>query len=129
MPRYLHQFGYSTESIKGMITTPQDRREAAEKLFSAAGGKVIDMYFCFGKFDGIAISEFPSQVDAATVALTVGASGAFSSPDSTMASSLSCTRGVPHTPHTKRSSSSGSTRVVPLQLGQRCASDRGLSGS
>ena len=84
MPRYLHQFGYSTESIKGMVTTPQNRREAAEKLFSAAGGKVIDMYFCFGEFDGIAISEFPSQVDVTTVALTVGASGAFSKMQTTV---------------------------------------------
>ena len=78
MPRYLHQFGYSTDSIKGMITTPQNRREAAEKIFSAAGGKVLDMYFCFGEFDGIAISEFPAQVNATAVALTVGSSGAFS---------------------------------------------------
>ena len=84
VPRYLHQFGYSTDSIKGMVTTPQDRREAAERLFSAAGGKLIDMYFCFGQFDGIAISEFPSQVDAATVALTVGASGAFSTMQTTV---------------------------------------------
>ena len=84
MPRYLHQFGYSTESIKGMVATPQDRRKAAENLFSAGGGKLIDMYFCFGKFDGIAISEFPSQVDAATVALTVGASGGFSTMETTV---------------------------------------------
>ena len=84
MPRYLHQFGYSTESVKGMVSTPQNRREAAERLFNAAGGKLIDMYFCFGQFDGVAISEFPSQVDAATVALTVGASGAFSTMQTTV---------------------------------------------
>jgi uncharacterized protein with GYD domain len=78
MPRYLHQFRYSTESIQGMVAKPQDRRKAAKKLFSAAGGKVVDMYFCFGEFDGIAISEFPSQVDATTVAFVIGASGAFS---------------------------------------------------
>ena len=84
MPRYLHQFGYSTDSIKGMVTTPQNRREVAEKLFSAAGGKLIDMYFCFGEFDGVAISEFPSQVDVATVALTVGATGAFSKMQTTV---------------------------------------------
>jgi len=84
VPRYLHQFGYSTESIKGMVATPQNRREAAEKIFSAAGGKILDMYFCFGRFDGVAISEFPSQVDAATVALTVGATGAFSKLETTV---------------------------------------------
>lgn len=46
MPRYLHQFSYSTDSIKGMVNKPQDRRQFAEKIFSAAGGKVLDMYFC-----------------------------------------------------------------------------------
>ena len=77
MTRYLHQFSYSTESVKAMAAKPQDRRKAAEKLFSAGGGKLIDMYFCFGEYDGIAISEFPSNVSAA-VSMTLGASGAFS---------------------------------------------------
>lgn len=84
MPRYLHQFGYSTESIKGMVANPHDRRAVAEKLFAGAGGRLIDMYFCFGEFDGIAISEFPSQVDATTVAMTVGSSGAFSKMQTTV---------------------------------------------
>ena len=84
MPRYLHQFGYSVESIRGMVTTPQNRREAAEKIFAAAGGKVLDMYFCFGEYDGLAISEFPSQLDATTVALAVGSSGAFSKMQTTV---------------------------------------------
>lgn len=78
MPRYLHQFGYSTDSIKGMVASPQDRRKAAKKIITAAGGKLLDMYFCFGKYDGIAISEFPAQTDVASVALTLGSSGAFS---------------------------------------------------
>lgn len=78
MPRYLHQFAYSTDSIKGMVAAPQDRRKAAKKIFTAAGGKLLDMYFCFGKYDGIVISEFPSQTDVASVAFTLGSSGAFS---------------------------------------------------
>lgn len=78
MPRYLHQFSYSTDAIRAMASKPQDRKKAAQKIFAAGGGKLIDMYMCFGKFDGVAISEFPSNVDAASVALTVGASGAFS---------------------------------------------------
>ena len=84
MPRHLHQFRYSTDSLNGMVNKPQDRREFAEKIFSAAGGKVLDMYFCFGEFDGIAISEFPSHVDAASVARTLRASGAFSSLQTTV---------------------------------------------
>ena len=78
MPRYMHQFSYSLESMKAMAATPQDRRAAAEKLMAAAGGKLIDVYFCFGDYDGVVISEFPSNVDAASVALAAGASGGFS---------------------------------------------------
>jgi uncharacterized protein with GYD domain len=36
------------------------------------------MYFCFGEYDGVAICEFPSNVDAAAVALAFGASGSVS---------------------------------------------------
>lgn len=88
MARYLHQFSYANESIKGMVAKPQNRRQAAEKIFRAAGGELIDMYFCFGDYDGIAISEFPSNVDAAAVALTVGSSGAFAKLQTTVLISM-----------------------------------------
>jgi uncharacterized protein with GYD domain len=78
MPRYLHQFSYSTDAVRAMTAKPQNRKRAATKLFKAAGGRIIDMYYCFGDYDGVVISEFPSNVDAAAVALTVGASGSFS---------------------------------------------------
>ena len=78
MPYYLHQFSYSREAVSAMVDTPSDRRAAAEAVFSAGGGRLVDLYFCFGEFDGIAISEFPSTVDGASVALAVSASGAFS---------------------------------------------------
>ena len=78
MPRYLHQFSYSTESMQAITAKPQNRKTAAAKVFKAAGGKIVDMYYCFGDYDGVVISEFPSNVDAAALALTVGSSGAFS---------------------------------------------------
>ena len=78
MPRYMHQFSYSLDSMRAMASGPQDRKRAAKKLFGAAGGKLIDLYFCFGDYDGVAISEFPSNVDVASAILAAGASGAFS---------------------------------------------------
>ena len=78
MPRYMHQFKYSLESMKAITAKPQDRRAAAKKLMAAAGGKLIDIYFCFGEYDGVVISEFPSNVDAASMAMVTGASGGFS---------------------------------------------------
>jgi len=74
----MYQFSYSQDSAKAMVKKPQDRRAAAEKLISAAGGELIDFYFCFGDHDGVAISEFPSNVDAASAGLAVAASGGFS---------------------------------------------------
>jgi uncharacterized protein with GYD domain len=74
----MHQFSYSTESIKAITAKPQNRKRAAAKVFKEAGGKLIDIYYCFGEYDGVVISEFPSNVDAAAVALTVGSSGGFS---------------------------------------------------
>ena len=79
MATFMTQFSYSLESMKGMVGNPQDRRAAAEKVFAAAGGRILEMYYCFGDYDGVVIAEFPSNVDAASAILAVGASGAFSS--------------------------------------------------
>ena len=78
MAKYMAQFKYSLDSVKGMVAKPQNRRAAAEKIFAAAGGKLEEMYYCFGEFDGFAIIDFPSNVDAASAVLAVGSSGAFS---------------------------------------------------
>ncbi|PWE29374.1 hypothetical protein DDZ14_17475 [Maritimibacter sp. 55A14] len=84
MPKYMSQFSYSTQSIEGMVNNPQDRRAAAEKVFSAAGGTIECMYFCFGDYDGVVITEFPSDVAAASAILAVGSSGAFSAAKTTV---------------------------------------------
>ena len=71
MPKYMSQFSYSEASIKGMVAKPQDRRAAAEKIFAAAGGKIECMYYCFGDYDGVVITDFPSDVAAASAILAV----------------------------------------------------------
>ena len=78
MTTYMYQFSYSLESVKGMVAKPQNRREAAEKVIAAAGGRLLDMYFCFGDYDGVAIAEFPSNVETAAASLAISSSGAFS---------------------------------------------------
>ena len=78
MATYLFQFSYSLDSVRGMVAKPHNRREAAEKVIAAADGRLLDMYFCFGDYDGIATAEFPSNVDAAAASLAISSSGAFS---------------------------------------------------
>ena len=69
MPRYLHTFSYSKEVVKGLVSKPENRIEAA-------GGKLIDAYYTLGDSDGIIITEFPADVDALTVSMAVGSTGA-----------------------------------------------------
>ena len=84
MATYMAQFKYSTASVKSMVDKPQDRRAAAAKIFEAAGGNMVSMYFCFGAFDGLAIIDFPSNVDAASAVLAVASTGAFSDVQTTV---------------------------------------------
>ena len=77
MPRYMHQFSYSLDSMKAMTAAPQDRRAAAKTLIAAAGGELIDIFFSFGDYDGVLLTEFPSNVDAVSAAMAAGASGGF----------------------------------------------------
>ncbi len=84
MATYLFQYSYALDSVKGMVAKPHNRREAAEKVIAAAGGRLLDMYFCFGDYDGIATAEFPSNVDAAAASLAISSSGAFSNVKTTV---------------------------------------------
>ena len=44
---------------------------------TAGGGRLLEMYFCFGDYDGIVIAEFPSNVDALAESLAASSSGGF----------------------------------------------------
>ena len=76
MSRYLHTFSYSKEAVKGLVSKPENRIEAVRPLIEAAGGKLIDAYYTLGNQDGIIITEFPADVDALTVSMAVGSTGA-----------------------------------------------------
>lgn len=78
MSYYMFQARYTAQAIKAMVDKPQDREAAARVLVEAVGGKLHEMFFCFGSEDVVAIIEAPDDNAMAAVALTVGASGAFS---------------------------------------------------
>jgi uncharacterized protein with GYD domain len=78
MPFYLLQIAYTPESFKSMIANPTDRKAAAEKVTAAAGGKVHQFFFAFGKYDAIVIVEAPDDVAVAGAMMAIAASGGFS---------------------------------------------------
>ena len=77
MSKYLIQANYMGDGIKGLIKEGgSSRRAAVEKLFESIGGKVEAFYYAFGETDLFVIAEIPDNVSAASLSLTVNASGA-----------------------------------------------------
>jgi uncharacterized protein with GYD domain len=78
MPYYLLQVAYTPESFKAMLASPSDRKAAAAKVTEAAGAKLHQFFFAFGKYDAILIVEAPDDSAVAGAMMAVAASGGFS---------------------------------------------------
>ncbi|HVP66189.1 MAG TPA: GYD domain-containing protein [Anaeromyxobacteraceae bacterium] len=80
MAKYLVQFTYTDEGMKGLIREGgSKRREALEQAVKSVGGKIEAFYFAFGESDGIAIVEGASPAPdpgLISVLLAISASGA-----------------------------------------------------
>jgi uncharacterized protein with GYD domain len=76
MVKYLYTGSYTQSGIKGVIAEGgTGRRDAVSKLAQSVGGSVESFYWAFGDDDFHLIVDLPSPEAAATVAMTVGASG------------------------------------------------------
>lgn len=76
MPKYLLQASYSAEGLKGLAKdTASGRKAAVAEAVESVKGRVEAFYFAFGAEDVIAICDFPDNVAAAAVALSISSSG------------------------------------------------------
>jgi uncharacterized protein with GYD domain len=76
MPQYLGRFSYSTDAVRALVQSPQDREAAAREVVESLGGRLLGFWFAFGEFDGVFIVEVPDNATAASLAMIVGGSGA-----------------------------------------------------
>lgn len=77
MPIYLHQWRYKDKEVKAMVLRPQDREEVVRIAVEAFEGRLHAFYLCFGKYDGLIITEFPDNETAlACLMAIVGQGGA-----------------------------------------------------
>ena len=83
MPFYAFQGRYTTDSIKSLTETPQDREAAARKMIESLGGTLHHFFFTFGTEDVLAIIEMPDDTHMAAGSMLVGGSGAMSSGSTT----------------------------------------------
>lgn len=72
MPTYITLLNFTEQGVKSIKESPQ-RVDAARKAVEGAGGKFLDFYWTLGQYDGLAISEAPSdEVYTATVLAIAG---------------------------------------------------------
>ena len=77
MPKYLFQCNYVGEGIKGLLKEGgSSRRAVVDKLFKSVGGKLESIYYAFGEKDVYIVGDFPDNISAAAIALTVNSAGA-----------------------------------------------------
>jgi uncharacterized protein with GYD domain len=76
MPKYLLKVRYTADGIQGVMRDGGSARwSAAQDLAKSVGGAVESFYFAFGDEDAYLVCELPDNKAAATLAMTVSASG------------------------------------------------------
>jgi uncharacterized protein with GYD domain len=77
MAKYLIQFNYVGDGVKGLLKEGgSKRRDAVEQLIASIGGTLEAFYFSFGEFDGLCIVDAPDNIGTAAATLLVNAGGA-----------------------------------------------------
>jgi uncharacterized protein with GYD domain len=80
MPKFLCLGRYTAEGWQGIKSEgASHRREFVAKLLASVGGKLDVFYYAFGDHDFVLIADFPDNVTAAAVSISVAASGAIKS--------------------------------------------------
>jgi uncharacterized protein with GYD domain len=76
MAKYMLHVNYSHQGLKGLAAGGGSaRQKAATEAVESVGGSIDAFYFAFGDTDVVVIADFPDEVSAAAMAITVGASG------------------------------------------------------
>jgi uncharacterized protein with GYD domain len=76
MPKYLLKVRYTGDGIQGVLRDGGSaRRAAAQDLAKSVGGSIESFYFAFGEEDAYVICDLPDNRAAASIALTVSATG------------------------------------------------------
>jgi uncharacterized protein with GYD domain len=60
MPLYMFQGTYTPKSWATMTKNPQDRSVGLYEMIQKLGGKLINLYYCFGEYDVVAICKLTS---------------------------------------------------------------------
>ena len=69
MALYMIQGTYTAEAWASLAKNPQDRRIPMREVEQKLGGRLIDVYYCFGEYDVVVLIELPDDNVALTTAI------------------------------------------------------------
>jgi uncharacterized protein with GYD domain len=69
VPLYMTQFAYTADAWALLAQQPINRAEGLSKLCQELGGKLVNVYYSFGEYDGVALLEAPDDTTAAAVVI------------------------------------------------------------
>jgi uncharacterized protein with GYD domain len=69
MALYMFQGAYTPEAWTSMTKNPQDRSTGLAEMIQKLGGKLVNLYYCFGEYDVVAIFEAPDDITASAMVL------------------------------------------------------------
>jgi uncharacterized protein with GYD domain len=72
---FMLQGRYTQGAIKNLMAKPEDRSKAAAAVAKACGGTLLQYYMSLGKYDFMAIMEFPNVEAATACSMAVAAGG------------------------------------------------------
>ena len=74
MATYVSLIRFTAQGIKNIRKSP-DRAKACRKAVAAAGGRVREIFWTLGEFDGVLVFEMPSDEAAAALMLSIARQG------------------------------------------------------
>ncbi len=83
MPVFLYQVSYTAEAWAALIKNPQNARARTEAMIAKLGGKSLGVWYAFGDYDVVGITELPDNVASAAGAIMLAAGGAIKSAKTT----------------------------------------------
>jgi uncharacterized protein with GYD domain len=76
MPKFLIQASYTPEGLRGLAKDKASgRQKAIAQALASVGGKLEAVYYAFGDIDVFIVADYPDNISAAAVSLTVSAAG------------------------------------------------------
>ena len=71
MPYYLLQIAYTSKGFTALVKNPQNRMETLRPVFENLGGSIQGMWFAFGEYDLVLISQLPDNSSVAAISMAI----------------------------------------------------------